>query len=1098
MKRILGLLFTFSAFPAYALDSQIVYNTYGIAGFEVRIFDKEDRLPDDPEGILNSTWNLDALQKREIHAAMGNWAEIIKAHPGYLPAIVNVTTFDAPDNAIGISEFAYSAAFSPTKLQAVLEGKNPGPLVLGAHAQFILGKFPYGTVPYVPSQLPRSGGIDLAAVAFHELAHGLGIQSAIGNRYGVATPYFFGRIGSWAEHLRDDNGNPGNPGQAVLCSKCSNPYDPNAFDVRNDRGYFTGNQVNEVLADEMPGIPVKTLYKDGRLDNNYMSHSELKNSLMSHQDYRNYTTFMEAELAAMQDMGYTIDRRNFYGYSIYGDGKTLVNDNGFFQRNAEGTTYIPGQYNIAMLGLGLHVYGSRNMVVQRADLLTRGGGGAGVRVDGEGNSFTVLPDTRIHADGLNGRGVMFTYGKDHDFIQRGNTQALGEGGIAASFDFGNNIVGNDVDYRGSYIHTLEGQPAEILDELNGALVDQVDISGRLAGSHAAIYISSNALVNRINILRGAQLEGEIISLYDEKDANGNKRLTKLSFGLLADENGVAIGGPDPRFNFVYNNDIQGITNLALVISGGWTTLNGSHQLYGANVEQAATLAGDSSYKLHEAGGGFANNGTVAPGNSTGSIGRIDIMGDYVQGSTGQLLIGVDSKGVSGILTVSGNAALDGRLGLTPVRGWYAHGWKTGNIRPLQAGSISGAFSTVAGELASPTLTVLATREGDDSYELTVARKADAYNQYGSDGNTRAVGWALDKIVAQARPDIQPLYSALDFSAADGGTVARALSPLSPAGYSAMIAGSLNREQQISEIVTTGIPTATDLQKGNDGWRAFAMPFGSGSNQKRENGISAYDGSSYGLVFGVERGRTGYPDLVVGLHAAFTNQSVNVKAPNAGDGEINAFGLGLHARYAEDPLAGVWLFGQARLGIEDASMTRRLHFNDYSGRGEANWTGWIATVAAGGGYRFALSDTASVGPVVSLNFMRLTRPDLTEQGNAGRLSLGSADFNALRSSLGITGTFTVPLPLGSAVKATAQLSWDHALLNGELLQDASFAGYPDAVFETRNRIGQRDAFKVQAGLNYDISTRTTLGASLGGTLSRSGHDFSGRISAILRF
>ena len=49
---------------------------------------------------------------------------------------------------------------------------------------------------------------------------------------------------------------------------------------------------------------------------------------------------MEAEMATLQDIGYTIDRRNLFGYSVYGDDLTLTNTNGYFARNAAGTACL--------------------------------------------------------------------------------------------------------------------------------------------------------------------------------------------------------------------------------------------------------------------------------------------------------------------------------------------------------------------------------------------------------------------------------------------------------------------------------------------------------------------------------------------------------------------------------------------------------------------------------------------------------------------------------------------------------------------------------------------------------------------------------------
>ncbi|TPW54779.1 autotransporter outer membrane beta-barrel domain-containing protein [Serratia sp. SRS-8-S-2018] len=1084
---------------SYAGESYLVYSPQNIAVFQVRFFDVGDGpfMPDWPQPS-ESTWDLGQQQKEKILDAMRYWAEVITPRPGQLPAIINVGTFN-DENAAGSSNSVTDGIISLTQLQGALNGIDTGELTFGSHAQFIMGKLDFDDIPYVPAQLPRTGKTDLVSVAVHELAHGLGISNMVTDLQGrgTFTPAFDTKpFGSWTSHLRDDHGNPARPGQVILCNGCNNPWDPQGFDVRLDKGYFTGRQVDEVLAGAMPGVPVKMLGDYGSVDDNYMSHIELKNSMMSHQNYRNYTTFMEAELALLQDMGYQIDRRNFFGFSLYGNGQTLTNRNGYFLRNQQGDGYLAGQYNTATLGVGLHVYGSDNRIFQQADLLTQGAGGAGIRIDGQNNTLNIEPGTRVYADGLNGRGVMFTYGKQHNLIQRGDIQALGTNGVAISFDFGNNLLGNEVDYRGSWIHQVGGYVATLLPELQGALVDNADISGRVVGKGAAIYISPNALVGNINILNGARLEGDIYSDYNQRDAYGQQRLTQLTFGRKASAHGQATDGADSDFSFTYRGNIEGINNLALDAHGGKTSLNGDFQIYSMNISPGATLSGNGSYTLNEEGR-FVNNGILAPGNS---LGQINISGAYQQGDTGQLVLEVDGRGRHDTLQVDGHAQFDGQLTFAPQPDWYATNWRLNSRDLLKTDSYSGKFSAVNSVLRSPTLTLQTTPQGNNGWQLSMLRASNAYSQYAQDANARQVGQALDKIVADAKPDIQPLYRTLDFSAADGGSISHALPQLSAGAYSAMFASSLQREQQIARIIGGPKPALMPKQLAEGEWRSFAIPFGGGFWQQRQGDSVGYDASSYGMVFGAEKQNDQNYNWIYGFHGAVSGQSVTVKSPETATGKTTAFDLGVHARYGAERFEGMYLFGTGRLGIEDSWMDRNIHVETYGSNHHATWTGLTGSVTAGGGYRWALNDNMNAGPVTSLNYTTLHRPAVKESGNDGsRLMLGSETFDSLRSSIGVNSNWNVPLASGASIAAELQLTWDHELLDGNVEQQASFANYRSTSFSSRNQVTGRDALGVKAGMSYKINTDVELGIGVESEMFRSGYDaIAGNLSATWRF
>lgn len=279
--------------------------------------------------------------------------------------------------------------------------------------------------------------------------------------------------------------------------------------------YFKGENVAEVIKDVMlgydkvNGIPINGWEADD-LD---MSHIELDNSLMSHQNWRNYLFYMEAELALLQDLGYEFDRKLYYGDSIYESNLNWQSDHGYYAR--QDGKWLVGEYNPTEYGVGLHIYGKNNAATQSHDILSNGIAASGIRIDGANNALTIASGTRIHALGDYSNALLVVYGKNHIINHNGELKATGKEGMAINIDFGGNILGNVQEYRGSYMHQISGSNQDDLARYNpdGALVKSLNLSSNSStiGFLTSIYIADNAYVENINISQGAKVEGDIIS-----------------------------------------------------------------------------------------------------------------------------------------------------------------------------------------------------------------------------------------------------------------------------------------------------------------------------------------------------------------------------------------------------------------------------------------------------------------------------------------------------------------------------------------------------------------------------------------------------------
>ena len=1098
---------------AQAIDYYDIKDAAGNPFMQVRVFNVGDgRYSGEDED--ESTWNLSQPETQQVLSAVQYWAEMISVVPGNNPAIINLGTYDDA-GASALSPVSVQKPGSGTLVEAAITNTEVGPLQFGAHGFINVGKMNWAPAPFIASQLPLTPQVDMTSVLIHEVAHALGVSSET-REYEVNNQIYLGFpsvLDNWSTHLRDDNGKAAAPDQIIYCDVCSLPgQDEDIFDVRQDRAYFTGDNVSEVLAGAMPGIPVRTGNDIAGLDTPVFSHIELKNSLMSHQNYRNYTNLMEAEVASLQDLGYTIDRRNFFGFSIYGDNQTLINDNPFTARNANGTGYIANSYNMFTLGLGLHIYGSNNTVMQRADILTAGAGGGGIRVDGASNDLTILPGTRVYANGAYARGVMFSYGKDHSFTQRGDVEALGERGIAASFDFGHNSLGDDTEYRGSYFVTsdspLETDAPEYyqsaLAEVSGPLVASFDLTGRVAGNYAAIYMSDNAYVGAVNVMDGAVVSGDIISNYNQVDAEGKQRLTALNFGLKADADGRSTGESDAGFSIAYDGDMTGINNLALTLAGGTTQLTGDHELYNVDIAQGATLTGNGSYLLNGQGT-FTNSGTLAPS----AVGQaITISGSYVQSASGELQLAFNDKSEFSSLIVQGNADIYGTLTFAPDRGWYQNGFSITSDQWLNADTTTGAFANVATTLASPTLTATASDDGNNSYTVSLNRAAHAYAQYGDTANSKAVGAAFDQLSGNAGSGLQSLITALDFSEADGSTIGSALPQLTGEAY-ASTSGALinmsgatrsaanNRLQQAFggtpnapvAVMAFGPDEKTDTKQhsGIDlvapastddlaRYAAWASAFGSWANQSGNGNAASSKSSLGGFVSGIDAAI--YDNWRLGVMAGYSRSTFK-SAERASSGSSDNYTIGAYTGTEwTAPQGTIALRSGLAYTWHNLEMNRSVAFPGFSDNLSADYNAGSFQIFGELGYKVNVAPRSLIEPYANLAYVHLHTDSFTEKGvNGAALNIQSDNMDTTLSTLGMRAS--TGFELGSVpTTARVDLGWRHAFGDVTPTSTASFAAGSSLFTATGNAIG-KDTALIEAGFDFELSKQAAIGVTYQG-------------------
>ena len=984
---------------------------------------------------------------------------------------------------------------------------------------------------------------DFAGTIRHELGHALGIVFDHYKKNGQEIiDEDIADKRSWTMHIVDQNGNPARPGLPIVTS--AKAKDPNRSFVVDEevtpdgKGYlyFVGEHVTEVLDGATffgrSALPVNGWEESAKKGVYTFDGSHLETAgMMSHRDYTNYTSFLEVELAVMQDLGYQLDRRAYFGRSIYGNGQNIVNEQGYFKRNDEGTAYLDNTYSVVPLGTGLHIYGSNNTVTQNANILTVGTGAAGVRVDGTGNTLIVPENTEIRADGPRATGLMVTYGSGHMVEQAGTVTAFGEGGTGVRFDFGSSSNGARDEYRGSYIRyirTVQGRdsanPGAIgeaknlplsdmdadtynanKDELKGALVNHYNLSGALTGSENAIYIGRNAWVNNININKGASIQGNITSdwkhfgaaecekIYDGVKGDGTDVLA-IQYNNSAYRYDGYIPDLVTNVNFnadmSYNGNITGVDNMKMNVLSGALTYGGIANVASVQVAADAALFGgtymvnDMSSKMHSDFPVDATTGYVLNAGTIGAASADENM--TINGnlsSNGRLQAYGGGKG--GQITVSGDAHIDGStvtaLNMMP-----------GELHPvLQARKVEGKVAnadtaipvapllSVKGKVSGNTVT--AEMEAANNLGTADAVVNDAFNgvktMYEGMGEEKFQQAELQKLFAISSQEAAGALTDISSpNAVQGMTIAQKNTMTSH------LLSSRLTEAFARKTVEVSIPTAklagdknTENPDGLKVQTQIDQPvdnniwFKTGKNWGELKGGARYHGTTLALGYDKEVGK----NWRAGSFVSYGSSSF---AAGAAGSKLKDTRLGIYGGYKGGPHEGFvylshgWLNNDLSRGITGIGTATA----DYSSH----------LLELGGEYKYDLQTHKAaawhVSPYLNMQLSRLWQDGYTENG-VGALGqkVNSAANTYFAAGLGVE--FKRFLNKGSYAM---RVGLRQAFSGANPRVTFGYAGGGPTVYELR---GQQD--KTHLLLSLSGENEFSPGWTLSGdaVLERGGHD-----------
>lgn len=526
-------------------------------------------------------------------------------------------------------------------------------------------------------------------------------------------------------------------------------------------------------------------------------------------------------------------------------------------------------------------------------------------------------------------------------------------------------------------------------------------------------------------------------------------------------------------------------------SGATTVADGTLVVNGSIANSEVTVADGALLKGNGTLGGLALAGTLAPGNS---IGTLNVAGNATIAAGSVYELEINAAGQSDRLAATGTVTLGGgEVVVLNAPGSYAAGTQYTIV--TAGGGVTGTFASVTDSL--PLLdAVLSYHPG--SVVLTLEDNEVPVGSLGKTPNQRSTGAGIDSIGGGA------LENAL--STLDAAEIPGALDLLSGEIHASIKSGFIEESRYVRDAASDrlrdafGAVGATPLPVlgyGESGPMAaeadtplamWGEALGAWGSFDGDGNAAEFDRSTGGFLTGMDGLVSDHARL--GLIAGYTHSSFDVDARNS-SGSANSVHLGA---YGGAQIGALGLRGGAAYSWHFVDTSRTAAFGSFAENLDASYDAGTGQIFGEAGYRI---DTASAAfePFAGIAYVDVHTDGFTETGGAAALTHAASDTDQTFSTLGVRAS--TPVSLGaSEATLSGMIGWRHAF--SDVTPDAVFAFAGGAPFAIAGAPIARDALALEAGLDVQVGARTSLGIAYSGQIGDGAQDHGANARLTVNF